>query len=118
MPLPFSVNTIHPDLKLIKVLTRDFVVPIPFLTEKLVPIPSCREKSRDSDPAPDGIGIGFGKKVGIGTVPPDSTSRGHWLHMKHNRRFTSFYILQENYLNEPGSSVRTVKPVEFKIFKL
>ena len=71
MPLPFSVNTIHPDLKPIKVFTRDSVVPIPFLTEIPVPIPSCREKSRDFDPALGGIGIGFGKKIGIGTVPPD-----------------------------------------------
>ncbi len=71
MLLPFSVNTIHPDLKLIKVFTRDSVVPIPFLTGIPVPIPFRREKSRDFDPAPDGIGIGFGKKIGIETVPLD-----------------------------------------------
>jgi hypothetical protein len=71
MPLPFSVNTIHPDLKPIKVFTQDSVVPIPFLTGISVPIPSRREKSRDFDPAPDGIGIGFAKKIGIGTAPPD-----------------------------------------------
>jgi hypothetical protein len=67
MPSPFSVNTIHPDLKSIKVFTRDSVVPIPFLTGIPVSIPSYREKSRDFDPASD--------EIGIGTVPPDSTCR-------------------------------------------
>jgi hypothetical protein len=36
-------------LKPIKVFTRDSVVSIPFLTGIPVPIPSCREKSRDRD---------------------------------------------------------------------
>jgi hypothetical protein len=65
MPLPLSVNTIHPDFKPIKIFTRDSVAPIAFLTGISVLIPFCREKSRNFDPAPDG--------TGIGRVPPDPT---------------------------------------------
>ncbi|CAF4287149.1 unnamed protein product, partial [Adineta steineri] len=58
MPLPFSVNTFHPDLKFINVFTRDSAVPIPFLTGISVSIPSRRDKTPDVDHALDGIGIG------------------------------------------------------------
>ena len=75
------------------------------------PVPQRSNPSRPNpdrisvrDPNPDGIGIGIGAKIGIGTAPPDSTRRDctkqlsllDFISMIHHHVFSHYLVSRNN----------------------